>query len=656
MAPASLAAVLVAARGVLAAAEPLPTASWVLASLGTQAALAQYGDAAFAGTVTLPPAAAAALGLPAGSVSACEALRTALSFTADAVTNLTLSQFAGLTHHQLGAFDGLVPPANAEAPLNLQVRACGYDAVHCPCRSPHALRRPGNIFKVLMQPGGGSAVCSCACKVRAAKGRWLSVKQLCVCLQGAQIVDQSAAIVDAQPALPACFNAAAFESVRETAGNWSFAGASEVARVATSEFKAARTPVAIDDDVRALLWAVFGPEWDIRASVKRGVCVRSRSLPVDCTPSVGQLERIGQITGALALGGLLNRTDTLSVYQAATLLPVFAAAELGGAEDAAADVADRLESEAAAAGPLGRAAALRALATTRDAPPALAAAVATDLAAAGRASYSAALSALALATFDGGIGSAAAPATVVTAGASPSVLFTAAGDVDAASAPTAAGDVVAAATSGEGVAGVAVRAMYYAPAPAEPQDNGLSVATAFRQYNASAGTGVGPLLSEAALMDTLVVTVQVRMNPPVQRLVRTRARSSVTHALLADYDVPAARRRCRRRPPPRGPGAGKPHLPHRCQRHRPAARDALRRRRLCLCRPRARRRRPVLPPPLVPPPPRAPTVVHRRRVRHHPRLLQLRVSRQRVRRGVRLRGHRPRRGPRGTSACRRLRP
>jgi hypothetical protein len=108
---------------------PHPHAPWALTSIALQAALAQYGAAAYSSTFTLPKRTLTQLGLDvprntsstSASVPACDLLAAALSYTVGAVQNLTLDDRRGLIYDAEGAYPGWSKPRTADAFLNLAV-------------------------------------------------------------------------------------------------------------------------------------------------------------------------------------------------------------------------------------------------------------------------------------------------------------------------------------------------------------------------------------------------------------------------------------------------------------------------------------------------------------------------------------------------------
>jgi hypothetical protein len=114
------------------------TAPWALAMVALEAALAQYGPAAYAGTFNLTPTVQARIGLASiadaeEAVGGCEALGSALGATVDALSALTINRNLGLVHVGPGAYAGWRPPQRADAFLNFAVCFCSavQPYVHC---------------------------------------------------------------------------------------------------------------------------------------------------------------------------------------------------------------------------------------------------------------------------------------------------------------------------------------------------------------------------------------------------------------------------------------------------------------------------------------------------------------------------------------------
>jgi hypothetical protein len=131
--PGHLPAVLLAAQAVVNAASQHSSASWALASIASQAALAQYGPSVHDLDMFLDHAAVEALGLLKVSeksdsdadlrVSACDAVSAALKHTASAVRNLSFDNYFGLLPQQKGSDSFWKHPSLPDAHLNLLVCA-----------------------------------------------------------------------------------------------------------------------------------------------------------------------------------------------------------------------------------------------------------------------------------------------------------------------------------------------------------------------------------------------------------------------------------------------------------------------------------------------------------------------------------------------------
>jgi hypothetical protein len=115
------------ALNTLQATPQYATASWALAVVALEAALAQYGPPAYSGTFEIPPHAQARLNLSSTAVTkepvpACEALGSALEVSIKDLKALTIDARLGLVNVGPDSYPGWQPPRSADAFLNLAVR------------------------------------------------------------------------------------------------------------------------------------------------------------------------------------------------------------------------------------------------------------------------------------------------------------------------------------------------------------------------------------------------------------------------------------------------------------------------------------------------------------------------------------------------------
>jgi hypothetical protein len=306
-------------------------------------------------------------------------------------------------------------------------------------------------------------------------------------------------------------------------------------------------PLDIDLDSLSLAWAVFGGDWDTSSVARDGICVLARNFK-GCELVKNQTERAKAIETALSLDDLTGDPEKLSLLAAAVLQPGLVEAGSLDADVVKERVLDSLNAGAGshmqASSAVARAAALLALFgeggsledATAPAPApvagasivdtvgmnaaflerkeveALAATVAVDLVSMQEPSYAQGLAALALAAADSRKGHLIDPAAVEVTTGDAALLSTKPGETGLSAVLLSAGAATGGEVSvlaGDGTASVAVQAALDGVSRSSIAENaGLVVFMALRGLEAKAGVATGPVLSEARVADTLIVTIQ----------------------------------------------------------------------------------------------------------------------------------------------------